>query len=97
MNARDYDYIDNRLTSGPGDSVFEAIGRLKAIGRPDLAERVQDAAKALTDELRAVRRIMQNEHRRGAPDPEPAIVGDGVRCAVCGRVHPREVPCEQWR
>jgi hypothetical protein len=60
VNTRDYDYIENRLLD-PLGNVTEACGRLRQVGRPDLADRVMRAAQEFTDECRAVRRELQGQ------------------------------------
>jgi hypothetical protein len=59
MNVRDFDYIEARLMdTGPA---AEACGRLKQVGRPDLADRVMKAAQEYTDALREIRMEIQGQ------------------------------------
>ena len=54
MNTRDFDYIEARLLN-PADGAAEATGRLRQVGRDDLADRILEAHRVFLDECRAVR------------------------------------------
>lgn len=63
MNARDREYIDNRLTD-PAGPALEAHGRLKQVGQHDLAERLMGEIQNLIDTSRAIR-VELNRRRLG--------------------------------
>jgi len=61
MNARDRDYIESRLVAITAPA-SEAIDRLRAVGRADLADELLGHARVFNDAVRRVRyRLLDEE------------------------------------
>lgn len=67
MLVRDYDYIEHRLLDPLGNTT-EAAGRLRQVGRDDLADRLMAAAADFTDKCRAIRTEIWGQ--RGVPQSQ---------------------------
>jgi len=57
MNGRDLDYIETRLLA-PATELSDGIERLRKIGESEVADRLIEALKALTDVCRTERRLL---------------------------------------
>lgn len=62
LNRRDVEFIENRLLA-PAPELHDAIERLRSRGHRELGDRVAAALQNMTDECRAVRRVLADRAR----------------------------------
>lgn len=67
ISSRDQEYIENRLLA-PAPALAEAVGRLRQVGRTDVADFLLEANKMLMDSVRAARSVLRDSEWKAEPD-----------------------------